>query len=175
MNRPSSGICLLPILRGRAQAKAVIKGSEHFPDIAGIVRIYQTNSGLIIRADISGLPRTDGTAHGRIFGFHIHEGTDCGSGMGNPFGDTMSHYNPDGAAHPDHAGDLPPLFGNNGTALSVFLTDRFSLPEIIGRTIVIHDHPDDFTTQPSGNSGTKIACGVILAAKTGRQDGRNVL
>ena len=42
-----------------------------------------------------------------------------------------------------------------------FLTDRFTLKEIIGRTVVIHSMPDDFTSQPSGNSGEKIACGVI--------------
>lgn len=81
--------------------------------------------------------------------------------MDDPFADAMSHYDPRGCAHPYHAGDLPPLFGNNSFALSVFLTDRFSVHEVIGRTVIIHDHPDDFTTQPSGNSGTKIACGVI--------------
>lgn len=81
--------------------------------------------------------------------------------MDDPFADTMGHYNPNGCEHPYHAGDLPPLFGNNGIALSLFLTNQFSVNEVIGKTIVIHDHPDDFITQPSGNSGTKIACGVI--------------
>lgn len=61
-----------------------------------------------------------------------------------------------------NAGDLPPLFENNGLAVSVFLTNRFSVNQIIGKTIIIHDKPDDFTTDPSGNSGTKIACGVIV-------------
>jgi Cu-Zn family superoxide dismutase len=44
-----------------------------------------------------------------------------------------------------------------------FLTNRFTLDEIIGRVIIIHDKPDDFTSQPSGNSGNKIACGKIVA------------
>jgi len=66
-------------------------------------------------------------------------------------------------AHPHHAGDLPPLFGNNGYALSMFLTTRFSVSEIIGRTVILHSAPDDFTSQPAGNSGVKIACGVIVA------------
>ena len=44
----------------------------------------------------------------------------------------------------------------------IFLTDRFTIDEIINRTIVIHDMPDDFITQPSGNSGNKIACGIIV-------------
>lgn len=81
--------------------------------------------------------------------------------MSDPFADAMSHYNPNGCGHPNHAGDLPLLFGNNGFALSLFLTNRFYIDEVIGRTVILHDHPDDFTTQPAGNSGTKIACGVI--------------
>ena len=73
----------------------------------------------------------------------------------------MSHYDPDGCEHPCHAGDLPPLFGNDGYALSLFLTNRFSVEEVTGRVVIIHSHPDDLTTGPSGNSGEKIACGVI--------------
>lgn len=46
------------------------------------------------------------------------------------------------------------------TALQLFY-GRFSIDEVIGRTVIIHDYPDDFTTQPSENSGTKITCGVI--------------
>jgi Cu-Zn family superoxide dismutase len=56
---------------------------------------------------------------------------------------------------------MPPLFGNQGYAFLMFLTDRFTAREIIGKTVIIHDKPDDFTTQPAGNSGNKIACGVI--------------
>ena len=73
----------------------------------------------------------------------------------------MTHYNPNQCAHPYHAGDLPPLFGSNGYAFEAFLTDRFTVSEVIGRTVIIHSKPDDFSTQPSGNSGEKIACGEI--------------
>lgn len=152
------------LLRCRPQAAACIAGSESYPDISGKVRFYQTNKGVIVWAEISGLPHSELPCHGRVFGFHIHKGTDCGGGMEDPFADAMSHYDPNGCEHPYHAGDLPPLFENKGAALSLFLTDRFSVKEIIGRTVIIHDHPDDFTTQPSGNSGTKIACGVIRRA-----------
>lgn len=165
MNQPSS--CshpenrLLRTLRGRPQAAATITGSESYPDLSGIVRFYQTNEGVIVCAEISGLPQGGLPCQRQIFGFHIHTGTDCGGTMDDPFADTMAHYDPSGCGHPHHAGDLPPLFGNNGSALCAFLTNRFSIDEVIGRTVIIHDHPDDFTTQPSGNSGAKIACGVI--------------
>lgn len=165
MNRPSSysrsAADLLPILRGRPQAAATIAGSREYPGISGMVRLYQTNEGVIVFAQVSGLPQADAPCQARVFGFHIHEGARCSGNPDDPFADAMSHYDPAGCEHPYHAGDLPPLFGNNGLALSLFLTGRFSIDEVIGRTIIIHDHPDDFTTQPSGHSGTKIACGVI--------------
>jgi len=156
-----SKVRLSSVLNGRAQAAAVISGGQSNPDLSGTVRFYRTNEGVIVFAEISGLPHGDLPCHGRVFGFHIHKGTSCTGSMDDPFSDTMSHYDPNGCEHPYHAGDLPPLFGNNGLALCAFLTDRFSVNEVIGKTIIIHDHPDDFTTQPSGNSGTKIACGVI--------------
>ncbi|MBQ4317365.1 MAG: superoxide dismutase family protein, partial [Clostridia bacterium] len=106
--------------------------------------------------DISGLPNTSSG----FFGFHIHEGNNC---LGNKFENTGNHYNPNRLPHPLHAGDMPPLISCNGNAFLAFFTDRFSIDEIIGKTVVIHSNPDDFTTQPSGNAGTKIACGVIKA------------
>ena len=165
MNRPlpcsHSKAFLLLTLRGQPQAAASITGSKNYPGISGVVRFYQTGKGVIVLAEVSGLPQSDGPCQERIFGFHIHEGTDCGGSMDDAFADAMTHYNPGGCEHPYHAGDLPPLFGNSGLALSLVLTDRFSVDEVIGRTVIIHNHPDDFKTQPSGNSGTKIACGVI--------------
>lgn len=165
MNKPSScchsKVSLLSVLRGRAHAAASITGSESYPNLSGTVRFYQIKEGVIVCAEISGLPQGALPCQGHIFGFHIHKGTDCGGNMDDPFADAMSHYDLSGCGHPYHAGDLPPLFGNNGLALCVCLTNRFSVDEVIGKTVIIHDHPDDFTTQPSGNSGTKIACGVI--------------
>ena len=58
-------------------------------------------------------------------------------------------------------GDLPPLIENNGYAYMNVLINKFKIKDILGKVIIIHDSPDDFTTQPSGNSGTKIACGRI--------------
>lgn len=165
MDHPSScspsGLQLLPLLRRRPQAVAQLAGSPDHPALSGIVRFYQTGKGVIVYAEVRGLPHSDLPCQERIFAFHIHKGTGCTGNMDDPFADAMSHFDPNGCEHPHHAGDLPPLFGNHGFALSLFLTDRFSVDEVLGRTVIIHDHPDDFTTQPSGGSGTKIACGVI--------------
>lgn len=157
----NSPVYLLSVLYGKPQAAASIMGSESYPDISGTVWFYQTNKGVIVCTEVSGLPHSGEPCQTRIFGFHIHTGSHCEGNMDDPFAQAMSHYDPHGCEHPHHAGDLPPLFGNSGTALSLFLTDRFSVEEVIGKTVIIHDHPDDFTTQPSGNSGTKIACGTI--------------
>ncbi len=151
---------VMRLLRSRPQAAAEISGSEAYPDISGIARFYQTPMGVIVYAEITGLPKED-----RVFGFHIHEGDSCG---GADFSDAGGHYNPDGGAHPYHAGDLPPLFGNDGYALALFLTDRFSVSEVVGRTMIVHGSPDDFTTQPAGNSGERIACGIIKQLGRGR-------
>lgn len=120
--------------------------------VRGTVRFLQRRDGVLITAEITGLPQTG------FFGFHIHEGKSCG---GPKFGETGSHYNPQNTAHPEHAGDLPPLLSAGGKAYLSVLTNRFSLAQVMGRTVVIHSEPDDFTTQPAGNSGEKIACGVI--------------
>ena len=53
------------------------------------------------------------------------------------------------------------LLGNQGYAFSVFYDKRYTIQEIIGRSVIIHEKPDDFTSQPAGNAGDKIACGTI--------------
>ena len=135
-------------------AFAKISGGLDYPDINGIVQFYQLQEGIVVLADIEGLPKTDTN----IFAFHVHEGEDCK----NNFQNSGGHFNPTNQPHPNHAGDMPPLFSNNGNAWIAFFTQRFNINEILGKTIIIHNQPDDFTSQPSGNSGTKIACGKIL-------------
>lgn len=146
-------------------ASAEMTGSDAYPNIHGIVRFYQTRNGVVIAAEIGGLPHSHGACQHSVFGFHIHDGSQCEGDLHDPFSGAMSHYNPADCEHPFHAGDLPPLFGNHGYALSVFLTDRFSLSEVIGKIVIIHGSPDDFTTQPSGNAGEKLACGEIKASR----------
>ena len=143
-------------------AAAIIKGSAAYPGIRGLVRFYQTDHGVYVITSITGLPRGTSPCNSPIFAMHIHDGNSCdGRSDENAFPDSGMHFNPHGCEHPYHAGDLPPLFSANGLAMSSVLTNRFTVQEIIGKAVIIHSGMDDFTTQPSGNSGTKIACGVI--------------
>lgn len=153
------------LFRRRPDAVAVVCGGKKYPDIHGRVMFYQMCGGVVVRAEIAGLPKGSGTCCGKIFAFHIHSGNNCRSDGAEPFMNTGGHYNPKNCQHPYHAGDLLPLMEANGRAFSAFLTDRFTVREILGRTVIIHSSPDDFTTQPSGNAGEKIACGVICAAQ----------
>jgi Cu/Zn superoxide dismutase len=115
-----------------------------------------------IRADINGLPAN------RQFGFHVHEKGDCSdNGMG-----AGGHFNPQAKPHgrydstDHHAGDLPNLSSNGeGIAMFSFTTDQLVVApgprSVVNRAIVIHESADDFKSQPAGNSGKRIACGVI--------------
>lgn len=138
----------------RPGAVARVSGGEQAPCLYGTVKFYETGRNILVTADICGLPTTPTG----IFALHIHEGASC---TGVDFVDTGGHYDPAGRPHPEHAGDLPPLFSCDGRAFLAVMTDRFSLREVIGRTVVIHSGPDDLHSQPAGNSGEKIACGVI--------------
>ena len=150
-------------IKKRPDAFAIIKGSRDYPDIYGVAYFYQTWAGVFVSIQLEGLPMSDDVCHKPIFAAHIHSGAACTGNETDPFADAMMHYNPDNCPHPYHAGDMPPIFGADGLGFSAFLTTRFLVGQIIGKTVIIHANLDDFTTQPSGNSGKKIACGVITA------------
>ena len=143
-------------------AKAIIKGGKIYPKINGIVTFKETKNGVIMTAKINNLPQSNDKCKGRFFGFHIHEGSSCTGNVNDEFANAKSHLNPNDCPHPFHIGDLPPLIENNGYAYMSVLLSKFKIKDIIGKVIIIHDSPDDFTTQPGGNSGTKIACGKII-------------
>lgn len=158
---------IITVLNRRPDAYAIIAGDEAHSEAIGRVNFYSTRHGVIVAAKITGLPADNDMCTSRIFAFHIHSGTECTGNSTDPFANTMTHYNPDGSPHPYHAGDLPPLFSNCGLAISVFLTNRFLVEEIIGKTVIVHDGVDDFTSQPAGNAGRKIMCGVIRSGTNG--------
>ncbi len=159
----NSACNLSTLLKQRPSAYAIISGSVAYPDISGLASFYQLRDGVMLVAEVSGLPYYGQPCEPSVFGFHIHEGSICQGNAEDPFAITGGHYNPLSCPHPAHAGDLPPLFGNSGYAFMAVYTDRFTVNEIINRTIIIHASPDDFTTQPSGNAGKKIACGQIVS------------
>ena len=153
---------VLTALRQRPRAVARLFGSSEYPNLSGWVYFYQMKRGVLVAAEVTGLPLPD-KGQERMFGFHIHGGAWCSGTQDDPFADTLTHYDPQGDLHPYPAGDLPPLFGNQGYAMQVVFTDRFSVSEILHRTVIVHSLPDDFTSQPGGNAGKKIACGRVEA------------
>jgi Cu-Zn family superoxide dismutase len=129
---------------------------------SGTVNFVQKGAKVLVTAKVAGLSPG---AHG----FHIHEKGDCSSGDGMSSG---GHFNPQGKPHaqpttPDrHAGDLPMLQANaSGEATLTVEIDVITIgsgaTDIVGRSVIVHKDPDDFTTQPTGNSGARVACGVI--------------
>lgn len=158
-NQTTPGIRFTELLRyDRPQAAAWVTGNAASPKLSGLVKFYQTSyGGVLIEAEIFGLPDKNESTEGSFFAMHIHQFGDCS----DDFAKTGNHYNPENNPHPFHAGDLLPLLGNQGYAWSAFYTKRFAIPDIIGKSVIIHSGPDDFTTQPSGNAGTKIGCGEI--------------
>ncbi len=112
-----------------------------------------------------------GLKPGQEHGFHIHEAGDCSSGDGMS---AKGHFDPHGKPHGHptagerHAGDLPSLkAAKNGRAKLDVMADIITVgpgpASIIGRGLIIHADPDDYKTQPTGNAGARIACGVIKA------------
>jgi Cu-Zn family superoxide dismutase len=112
-----------------------------------------------------------GLKPGQEHGLHIHEVGDCSSGDGMS---TKGHFNPYGKPHahagiPErHAGDLPSLkAGKDGRAKVDAMLDVITIAagtgSIVGRGLIVHADADDYKTQPTGNAGARIACGVIKA------------
>lgn len=131
-------------------------------DVRGVVMFHQMPDHVMVHARISGLK--PGGEHG----FHVHEGGTCASTDGMSAG---GHFNPDGKPHgpqatAHHAGDMPSLKADaQGVADQKFMlmgpTVKAGAASVVGRTVIVHLQPDDYATQPTGNSGARIACGVI--------------
>jgi len=127
----------------------------------GTVTFTQKGDKVAVVANVTGLSPGP-------HGFHVHEKGDCSAPDGASAG---GHFNPAGKAHGDpgaadhHAGDMPQLVADaSGKAtLSAELSPMTigGANDIIGKAVVVHKDADDFKTQPAGNSGARIACGVI--------------
>lgn len=142
-------------------AYAQIKGGPLAPSLRGTVYFYQLNNGVYVKTYITGIPNINNQTSS-FHGFHIHEVGDCTVGdLTNPFTNAKSHYNPTNKVHPMHVGDLPPILSADGVGILSTFTNRFKVKEIIGKSVIIHEGYDDFTSQPAGNAGKRIACGII--------------
>jgi superoxide dismutase, Cu-Zn family len=147
-------------LGGTQKATCVLNPTKG-NNVKGTVTFTKVKEGVKVVADIEGLTKGK-------HGFHIHENGDCTAPDGSSAG---GHLNPGKMQHngpPDmmrHAGDLGNLEANAaGKAHYEYVDLMISLDgnnSIIGKSVIVHEKPDDFVTQPTGNSGGRIACGVI--------------
>ncbi|MDD2502466.1 MAG: superoxide dismutase family protein [Clostridia bacterium] len=147
-------------------AAAYILGGPLRPQISGVVFFRATLGGTLISVQISGLPdykpATDTENPIGPYGFHLHENGTCEVGnVDNPFQEAGEHWNPTNQPHGNHAGDFPVLFSNSGRAYMSFFTNKFQVSEAVGKAVIIHENPDDYRTQPAGDAGKRLACGVV--------------
>lgn len=132
---------------------------------AGTVEFVQRGGKVHVEATVRNL--TPNAEHG----FHVHEKGDCSAPDATSAG---GHFNPDGKPHgpqnaPHHAGDMPNLKADaSGVAKASFVLDGVTVASgpgsIVGRGLIVHKDPDDYKTQPTGNSGARLACAVIKAS-----------
>ncbi|MCC5879907.1 MAG: superoxide dismutase family protein [Idiomarina sp.] len=132
----------------------------------GVVTFRRTGDGIAVVAHIEGLEPN--TRHG----FHIHQYGDCTASDGSSAG---GHFNPTGERHGGrhdderHVGDLGNLESNDsGVASLEYIDDRLSMDgryTILGRGVIVHAQADDYETQPTGDAGGRIGCGVIGVAE----------
>jgi Cu-Zn family superoxide dismutase len=131
---------------------------------SGSVQFSQRGDRVIVSGEVRGLkPNAE-------HGFHVHEKGDCSSGDGMSTG---GHYNPGGSPHgrhaagAHHAGDLPSLRAD-GAGVARFNFESTSIrigsgtTDVVGKGLIVHRDPDDYTTQPTGNAGPRLACAVIV-------------
>ncbi len=151
----------------RPLARARILGGAQAPNLRGFTDFFADGSGVLVITELWGLPCSPAPCAPNIFAIHIHAGAAC-VGPNPQFSVAGGHFNPNNCPHPAHAGDMPPLFANRGYAFSAFYTERFNIPAVLGKTVVVHSQRDDFTSQPAGDSGARIGCGVIEAVPVPR-------
>lgn len=141
-------------------AVAHIKGGTEESQIYGEVCFYSWANGTIIKLEVMGLPQN---GKNNFWGFHIHESGNCDEDdVNDPFKNAGEHFTMDDVHHPNHTGDLPMIYSNNGYSFMIYYSDRFKPEDVIGKSVIIHKNFDDIVTEPSGNSGKRIACGVIV-------------
>jgi len=148
----------------RAYAELEPRGDAH---VRGRADFTAAEGKVTLRLELSGLSPGEHAVH-------LHEKGDCSAPDASSAG---GHWNPteEGhgkwGTHPFHRGDIGNVVaGPDGTATVTFSTDLWSIGgdpsrDVVGRSVIVHARTDDFTTQPTGNAGGRVACGVIVARK----------
>jgi Cu-Zn family superoxide dismutase len=155
-----------PLAHGADPTKAIaVLHPTAGSNVTGTVTFTASADSVRVVADISGL--TPGK-----HGFHIHEFGDCSSADGKSAG---GHFNPTNHQHgaPDsadrHEGDLGNIDADASGKVHLDITDRVlkmtGAESIIGHAVIVHEKADDLKTQPTGDAGGRLACGVIGVAK----------
>ncbi len=152
-----------PVMRMATATLSPTEGSS----VSGQVTFTETDGGISVSGSVSGL--TPGE-----HGFHVHENGACGPGDdGTPGGAAGGHFAPQGSPHGAptndatnrHVGDLGNITAGDDSTATVNMTDPILALEgansIVGKAVVVHSGMDDLTSQPSGDAGSRVACGVI--------------
>ncbi|HYE94879.1 MAG TPA: superoxide dismutase family protein [Rubricoccaceae bacterium] len=149
-------------------------------EVRGTVTFTPQNGGVLVTVGLSGL--TPGS-----HGFHIHQNGSCApedlpedpDTDPNPGGGAGPHFGPGGTPHgaplnaatQRHAGDFGNVFAHAGGAVDTSFTDAVITltgpNSIIGKAVLVHANPDDLTSQPSGNAGARIGCGIVMSGDSG--------
>ncbi|WP_298576779.1 superoxide dismutase family protein [uncultured Luteimonas sp.] len=147
-----------------ARASATLQATEG-NSVAGTLEFTSVDGGVRVTGQVTGL-------QGGEHGFHVHENGDCSAPDASSAG---GHFNPASTAHgrvgqgEHHAGDSDNISANaQGVATVDTLLQGVTLgdgsgTDIVGKGVIVHADPDDYTTQPTGNAGGRLACGVIAA------------
>lgn len=146
----------------------VTMGSTEGNSAKGELTLSPDNRGLRITGSLTGLKAK--SEHG----FHVHQNGDCSAADGSSAGD---HFNPTGAPHGNptgdesgaqhHAGDMPNVVADDkGNANVDLRVQGVTLGDggendVLGKAVILHADADDYSSQPAGNAGARIACGVI--------------
>jgi Cu-Zn family superoxide dismutase len=164
MNMPPSGSSASAAVGSIQKAVCMLYPTQG-NTASGMITFLKTGQGIQITVDVTGMSKGK-------HGFHIHEFGDCSAADGTSAG---GHFNPEGKTHgapmdmSRHMGDMGNIEADeSGTAHMEYIDPMMSFEgvySIIGRSVILHKNEDDLKTQPTGNAGPRIACGVIGVAK----------
>ncbi len=153
-----------PAATSTAREAGVVLASASGSRVSGTLTLVPLQGGVHVRGQVGGL-----AANGK-FGFHVHEKGDCSAVDATSAG---GHFNPAGTAHgrvgtgTHHGGDMDNLVSNAEGVASVdahlhgVTLGGGAANDIAGRAVIVHADPDDYRSQPTGNAGARVACGVI--------------